>query len=351
MRPDNKTAYVVNFTGNSVSIIDIATNSVTGVVSGGQFSNPNAIAITPDGASAYVTNSSTHVVTIIDLTTLAVSTINNADFSHLAAIAITPDGTAAYVVNNNSSSSVYMINLTTQAVTTVVDLGTTFNSPVSIAITPNGSTAYVLNNGNDTVSIIDLRAGINYNTVTEIVADPGFTIQNPATITITPNGIAGYVTNYRTRNISIIEIATDKVIGTITDASFNEPNAIAITPNSAMAYVANIGNNEVSILFIEESVQPPSSINVALIINKFLTRTQLINVITWTAPTTGPQPASYALYKDAALQQLVATVSAQGPLEWYDYNLEANTTYNYYIVSNLDGFSSIAISTVPTPVG
>jgi YVTN family beta-propeller protein len=53
--PDGKHAYVVNERANTVSVIDIATNTVTATVAGGGGS-PEGVAVTPDGQVVYVAN-------------------------------------------------------------------------------------------------------------------------------------------------------------------------------------------------------------------------------------------------------------------------------------------------------
>jgi YVTN family beta-propeller protein len=55
---DGIKSYVTNNSGNSVSIVNVATNAVTGMVSdgSGSFDFPGFITITPDGTKAYVAN-------------------------------------------------------------------------------------------------------------------------------------------------------------------------------------------------------------------------------------------------------------------------------------------------------
>ena len=58
-----------------------------------------AIAITPNGATAYVANSSRNTVTPIDMATNTAGTPISVG-TDPEAVAITPNGTTAYVVNN-----------------------------------------------------------------------------------------------------------------------------------------------------------------------------------------------------------------------------------------------------------
>ncbi|MDD5760954.1 MAG: YncE family protein [bacterium] len=49
-------------------------------------------------------------------------------------------------------------------------------------------------------------------------------------------------------NVSVIDTATNTVIATIDNASFNEPYAVAVSPNGAQAWVTNYGNGSISII-------------------------------------------------------------------------------------------------------
>jgi large repetitive protein len=87
-------AYVANFGGGSVSVIDTSTNTVIGLpITVG--SNPYGVAITPDGARAYVTNEGGTTVSVIDTSTNTVIGSPITVGSHPHGVAITPDGPRA----------------------------------------------------------------------------------------------------------------------------------------------------------------------------------------------------------------------------------------------------------------
>ena len=103
---------------------------------------------TPAGAStiqptAYVTNNDGNSVTPIELATNTAGTAISLGGNAPSKIAITPDGQTAYTITNNNS--VTPINLATGAAGTTITGGMDF--AVAIAITPNGQTAYVANSG------------------------------------------------------------------------------------------------------------------------------------------------------------------------------------------------------------
>lgn len=67
--PDQKTVYVINDSPPfQISIVDVASDTVTGIIAG-IFDAPIGFAITQDGKTAYVANAGNNTVGIIDLTT------------------------------------------------------------------------------------------------------------------------------------------------------------------------------------------------------------------------------------------------------------------------------------------
>jgi YVTN family beta-propeller protein len=140
-------AYVANTCNNSLSVIDVATNTVIASIT---VAGPAGVAITPDGTKAYVTNAFSNTVSVIDTASnividaipVGVDPIN---------LAITPDGTLAYVVNE-ISNTVSVIDRVTNTVIANIPVGL---GPSDITITPDGTRAYVNNHTSNTVSVID----------------------------------------------------------------------------------------------------------------------------------------------------------------------------------------------------
>lgn len=260
-------AYVTNSNDSTISVVNTATNTVTGVING--FDGPSSMVITPNGKKAYVANyGSTAGVGIGNGTTVQVVdlTTNTPMGSPITvgtapkALAITPDGKFVYAVNyvdgNQETGTVSVIQTSNN---TVVNTISGFSGPSAIAMAPDGKYAYVTNFGSNdlsqvgsTVSVINLK---NNNIVATI--DLG-SIQ-PSSIAITPNGHLLYVTNYNTLatsenpmdlipgegTVNIIDVRTNKVISpTITVGQ--SPDAIAIARNGKFAYVANYTSNTVS---------------------------------------------------------------------------------------------------------
>ena len=153
--PDGTKVYVLtqtysgdNFSGDNVSVIDTATNTVIATVSIEDWSykiDDNAA-----GTKVYVINDQ-NVSVINTKTNTVIATVPLV--AQPEEIAVNPAGTRVYVVNGNNVSA---INTKTNRVTATM---TGFSSPDGIAITPDGTKVYVVNHGtsdipDNTVSVI-----------------------------------------------------------------------------------------------------------------------------------------------------------------------------------------------------
>lgn len=355
-------AYVTNSNSTTVSIIDIATNTAPPLATIGGFDGPSGMVITPDGRTAYVNNyggpegvgsGNATTVRVVDLIT---NTIVGAPITvglAPASLAISPDGKFVYVINyvdgNPGTGTMSVIRTSDN---TVINTIPGFSGPFAIAITPDGKFAYVTNFGSNnffpygtTVSVVDLQS---YTIVKTINLD----IQ-PSGIAITPDGRYAYASNYDTLytsttfsslvagqgTINIIDRATNTVIPPII-AVGQSPDAIAISSDGRFAYVSNYTSNSVSVIAL-----PTFQISArgCKIRNTFLMQEDLVNKITWTASGTS-LPKSYSIYRDAALTDLVATIPATAPLEFFDHYRNPALVYTYYLVG------TNAVGTTSNPV-
>ena len=115
--------------------------------------------------------------------------------------------------------------------------------------------------------------------------------------------------------------------------TFDSVTFTGATPNYSLSYLP-IGNPTfVQFDFLGyPSILPPSSIQGQQIENRFLLQAELVNVISWTAPTSGNQPVYYQVYRND-LDTLIGVVYADQPLIFEDHNRLPNVMYTYYVVS------------------
>ena len=356
-------AYVTNSNSTTITIIDTATNTVSGTIGG--FDGPSGMVITPGGVLAYVNNyggpggvgsGNGNTVRVVDLNTNtivgAAITVGQAP----AALAISPNGAHVYSINyvdgNPGTATISVIRTSDNTVVATIN---GFSGPFGIAITPDGSSAYVANFGSNnffpfgtTVGVVNL----NNNTLTTNVT---VGIQ-PSGIAITPDGRLAYVSNYDTLytdtttfnqitagqgTVNIIDIATNKVLPPTIPVD-QSPANIAISPNGAYAYVTNYTSNTVNVIALQTFQIVAQGCKIR---NTFLTESEIVNKITWTV-SGGMLPISYSIYRDAQLTDLAGIVAATEPFVFLDGKRNPNTTYTYYIV----GTNAVGTTSVPVAV-
>jgi YVTN family beta-propeller protein len=216
--PDGKRAYVANIGfsafSNTVSVIDTATNTVVATVTVGF--QPIGVAITPDGTRAYVTNNADGTVSVIDTASNLVTGSPIPVGANPIGLAITPNGKHAYLANAGSGT-VSVIDTAINVVVATVAVG---SNPAAVAIIPDGKYAYVANAGSGTVSVID--------TATNTVAINVPLGSIPEGVAVTPDGKNVYVVNFSSNNVSVIATATNTVVATV--GVGNQPRAVGIIP-------------------------------------------------------------------------------------------------------------------------
>ena len=128
---DSKTAYVSNFLGDSIGVIDLTTRKTTGYIRSGK--QPAMIALDGfgDNGKLWVANTGSGEVWLLDANTEALVTrIPSGRGAH--GTAVTPSG-KLYVTNTNDNT-VTVIDTTTQKVLSTIPVG---NSPNGLTFLPS----------------------------------------------------------------------------------------------------------------------------------------------------------------------------------------------------------------------
>ena len=226
-------AYIANYGGSNVIIVNTATGTVVGSIVGG--STPIGVAFAPSGAYAYIINHvASNVVVVNTATGTGVGSITDtAPNPYLDAFA--PSGSYAYVTNYGSSN-VAIINTATSTVAGAITNG--INAPVGVAFAPSGTYAYVSNLGSGNVVIV--------NTATNgVVGSIG--VGGVYGIAFAPSGAYAYMAEYGASNVVIVNTSTKTITGSFT-AGLNGPVGIAFAPSGAYAYITNYGSSNVVIV-------------------------------------------------------------------------------------------------------
>lgn len=220
-------AYISNQVSNSVSVIDMATNTVATTIPLGAGAGPYGLAVNPAGTRVYVANKDANTVSVIDTGTNTVTATVPVGTSPVR-IAVHPSGSPVYVVNDGSNN-VSVIDATNM-VTTTIPVG---SAPMGIQVNPAGTKAYVANYSGNTISVI--------NTATNAVTTINLTGTAPLDLAFTPGGAKAYVSNFESNNVSVINTATETEITKI-DAQ-THPVGVWANPDGTRVFVANYGSN------------------------------------------------------------------------------------------------------------
>ncbi len=179
---------------------------------------PEGVAVTPDGTKVYVANSgnvsdigsSGNTTSVIDTATNTVTAMVPVGIGPLG-VAVTPDGTKVYVTNFWSKTT-SVIDTASNTVTATVPVGW---GPAGAAVSPDGRKVYVANSLGNTTSVIDTTK----NTVITAVPVGIY----PSGVTVSLDGTKVFVASAITNNVSVIDTANNTVISTVNLG--NEPFA------------------------------------------------------------------------------------------------------------------------------
>jgi YVTN family beta-propeller protein len=187
-----------NPAGHSVVVVDPATNQVTGTIDLGQPLEPLDVTFAAGGGKAYVTNWLGRSVSVIDTASekkVADVTLSPPDnplrADHPSAIAANPERDEVYTANANSDT-VSVIDTSTDTLAATIDValvpgGPKGAIPDGLAVSPDGDTLYVAEAGENAVAVIDLDS----RTVEGFIPTAWY----PAAVAVRPGGKQLVITN------------------------------------------------------------------------------------------------------------------------------------------------------------
>ena len=242
-------AYITNEVSNDVSVIDLATNTVSATIPVG--TTPKGVAVNPACTKVYVANYGSNDVSVIDTATQAViATIPVSPIPPILppppppspaplGIAINPAGTRVYAANTISG----LVTVIDASTDTVVESVVSGAGPFGVAVHPSGNLVYVTNSGEDTVSVIE--------TTTNALLKKIPVGKEPYGIGVTPDGKWVYVADHGESHVSVIDTGSNEVTATIgltlSPVSTN-PDGVAIHPTGKWVYVTNEVGASVSVI-------------------------------------------------------------------------------------------------------
>ncbi|MEV0220044.1 beta-N-acetylglucosaminidase domain-containing protein [Streptomyces sp. NPDC050704] len=217
-------ALTANFSGASVSSVDLASGKSTEIAVG---KNPGEVVVSTDGRTAYAANQGSDTVSVIDVGTGTVTaTVPVGDVP--AGLALTPDGKTLWVADY-SDDAVQPVDLATGTAGAKIPVG---DGPENMAITPDGSTLYVANIHDSTVTPVSLAAGTAGTAGTAIPVGP-----NPFNVVAAPDGKTVYVSNSGGSTVTPIDTATNDTRPTLL-VNGQQAYGLALSPDGRTLWVS-----------------------------------------------------------------------------------------------------------------
>lgn len=249
VNPMSHRVYVANYYGDSVSIIDGTSDTVTATVEMGDWTIPLAVIANPlaTPARAYVANFWDNSVTVIDESTNAETATVPSNGVHGGgprALALNPSGpTPKLYVADYGSGFVTVLNALTYEEITHVYCG---DSPRALGIFASAGRTriYVANRGSWTLSIID------GDTDTIIKTLPLDAL--PKAIAVDTTTGYAYVTNEGANSVTVVD-DSDNIAATIETGA--RPVGIAVDEANGRLLVANYDDGTVSVFGTSDFAQ------------------------------------------------------------------------------------------------
>ena len=225
---DRGLLYAGNEFDNTVSVVDIDSGEVIGVVDSG--TGPGAIAVDAASGHAYVANAFSNDVTVLDGTDV-VFTIE----AGLQPWDIAVDSGRRVYVANSGDGTVSVVDVSTLG---VMDTFKGFREPWGVAVSADGASLYVADAATDEVLRVDPDDG------TILARGPAG--ERPRGIALDEESGRLYVANTETANISVLSLLDLTPVATIGVGL--APLAVAVNADQLQVYVVNSLADNMSVI-------------------------------------------------------------------------------------------------------
>ncbi|WP_405620585.1 beta-N-acetylglucosaminidase domain-containing protein [Streptomyces sp. NBC_00076] len=221
-------ALTANFSGASVSSVDLASGTSTNITVG---NNPGEVVVSSDGRTAYAANQGSNTVSVIDVASGTVTA--TVAVGHVpAGLTLTPDGDILWVANY-TDGTVQPVDTGTLKAGTPVTVG---SGPENMTITPDGTTLYVANIHDNTVTPVDLTTGT--------AKDPVPVGPSPFNVVAAPDGKTVYVSNSGGSTVTPIDTATNDTEPTLLVSG--QAYGLALSPDGRTLWISPSNGDSVT---------------------------------------------------------------------------------------------------------
>ncbi len=207
--------------------------------------SPNFVAVAPNGKFAYITSAGNGVITVLDTATNKVTGTMNFHLGPTQSVSFSPDSATAYVsvYGNHATPLVAFINTATQTVTTTVPVDNFQPGPSATSL--DGRFLYVPNHNlaptgahENVVDVIDLAS----KTVVQSIP----TAANPHWVVFDKANGQIYISDHLSTFVTVLNASNNSFVQNIEVGE--TPHAEALSPDGSRLAVTSFDGNEVFVI-------------------------------------------------------------------------------------------------------
>lgn len=220
--PDGSTAYAVNWAGDTISVVDLATRNVTSTIAVGGV--PRWISLTRDGKTGLVTNFRGKSLSVLDLEK-NVETSKIYGIKNPRHIAMSADDAMAYVTDREGGK-LHAVDMAKKKVIWSVRVG---NRPKTVDLSNDGLYAFTANYGSNDMSVVRLK---DHKVIATVPAG-----LSPSGLEVAPDGKSVWISNWYDYDVTIVDVAWPKGAQETLPADVGEapPGSRKLFPKGSLA--------------------------------------------------------------------------------------------------------------------
>ncbi len=222
--PESNKVVLIDYVSNDLVLLNIVTDSVEIRIPTEQ-KKSHLVVLHPTKPLAYVTNMKSNSVSVIDLSTNTVVKIISCGLT-TESIDITPDGSEIWVTNKNGNS----VTVIDTAANDVIDTLPTGNEPLKLKFSVDGKYCLVANASGGSISVYGQQSKKHIKTISipgknNVIERILYHTPRPVNILMHPNGLYAFVANSNASKIEVIDMKTFTIVSTI--GTGKVPDALA----------------------------------------------------------------------------------------------------------------------------
>ncbi|WP_059020530.1 Ig-like domain-containing protein [Mycobacterium sp. M26] len=229
---DGTKAYVAN-QDDTITAIDIITDTVTTITTGGQ---TERLVLTPDGGKLYVTSATGGIIVVDVVNNMVGPTIS----LNAKTLLMSADGSTLYSVNKNGTLS--LVDTSLEMVSLTKPMGSLGSALIqSGALSPDGKSLWVAGGIPGTLSVFDAQT-LEFISKISVSGLPGAIAVSPDNSVLYIAGLAGGVT--------VVDATTNTVITTLGSLTDGALVGLTTSADGTTLYFAEADNDQLTVLTV-----------------------------------------------------------------------------------------------------